>query len=325
MNINNYYVKAKVHNWKELPKDKWWIEGLLIRIPGLDLLEGKQPDALGIQTSDNSYKIDPETICRYTGRTDKNGTKMWENDVVKKKFIDGDERLYIIKWFDNDAKFVAVHTHLIDDFIKGLRNFEDIFKNYDESKYEVIGSHLDANIPDTRLLTLNPGDTFKVGEYDFIVLEQKQGTTVVISKDFMAKDKIFDNSTRDYNKSSLKKLIEDDIQPIIENEVGADNLIEHNIDLTSVDMQNEFGTCRCKVRPVTFDEARKYNDLLVNEELNDVSWTCTPWSTKERGWKCSIATVSSSGGISSNIYEYNGGGVRPVCVLNSDIFVLKTS
>lgn len=173
-----------------------------------------------------------------------------------------------------------------------------------------------------QLSTLNPGEIFKVGDYDFIVLEQKQEQTMVISKGFMAEDKKFDNDTRDYNNSILKKLIEGDIQPVIENAVGTDNVVEHDVDLTSVDMQNEFGSCRCKVRPITFDEARKYNDLLVNKDSGDWWWTCTPWSTKERGWGYSIAVVSSSGYFNHNICG-NHLGVHPVCILKSNIFVSK--
>lgn len=173
-----------------------------------------------------------------------------------------------------------------------------------------------------QLSTLNPGETFKIGEHNFIVLEQKQEQTMVISKSFMAEDKKFDDDTRDYNKSSLKKLIESDIQPIIENEVGADNLVEHEVELTSVDMQNEFGACRCKVRPITFDEARKYNDFLADEDLGDWWWTCTPWSTKERGWNYSMTVVSSSGDIRRDSCD-DGRGVRPFCILKSNIFVSK--
>ena len=40
------------------------------------------------------------------------------------------------------------------------------------------------------LSSLTPGETFKIGEYDFIVLEQKQGQTAVISKGFMAKNNL---------------------------------------------------------------------------------------------------------------------------------------
>ena len=173
-----------------------------------------------------------------------------------------------------------------------------------------------------QLSELNPGETFKVGEHDFIVLEQYDGVTKVISKDFMAEDIVFDEDTRDYSKSNLKKVIESDIQPIIEAELGADNIVEHMVDLTSVDMQHEFEPCECKVRPITFDEARQFNDLLVNKGLDDWWWTCTPWSTAERNWKYAIAVVSPSGGISYDYCNYSGG-VRPVCILKSNIFVSK--
>lgn len=170
-----------------------------------------------------------------------------------------------------------------------------------------------------QLSKFKPGEVFKIGEHDFIVLEQKNGATKVISKNFMAKGIVFDEDTRDYSKSNLKEVIESDIQPIIEAELGADNLVEHIVDLTSVDMQHEFEPCTCKVRPITFDEARQYNDLLVNKNLDDWWWTCTPWSAADRGWKRVIAVVSSSGGISNHrcdIYY----SVRPVCVFSSSIF-----
>lgn len=172
------------------------------------------------------------------------------------------------------------------------------------------------------LSTLAPGDVFEIGKNDFIVLEQMSFETKVISKDFMAEDIVYDEDSRDYNESNLKKVIEDKIQPIIESEVGENNLVEHTVELTSVDMQHEFDDCKCKVRPITFDEARKYNNLLPNKELDDWWWTCTPWSTAERGCKYSIAVVSSAGYI-VNFSCDSISGVRPVCILKSNIFVSK--
>jgi hypothetical protein len=175
-----------------------------------------------------------------------------------------------------------------------------------------------------QLSELQPGETFKIGEHDFIVLEQNvcNGTTNVISKGFMAKGIVFDSNTRDYNKSNLKRAIEENIQPVIESEIGAGNIIKQAVSLTSVDMQDEFKPCYCKVRPITFNEARKYNNLLVNKDLDDWWWTCTPWSTADRGWKRTITVVSPSGYVRYFNCDYDFG-VRPFCILKSNIFVSK--
>ena len=175
-----------------------------------------------------------------------------------------------------------------------------------------------------QLSELKPGETFKIGKHDFVVLEHvgSGSATKVISKGFMAENVVFDRDSKDYNTSNLKKVIERDIQSVIEAEIGAENIVEHSVDLTSVDMQSECKDCTCKVRPVTFNEARRYNDLLVNKDLDDWWWTCTPWSTSDRGYNYSIAVVAPSGNF-INCYCNFGGGVRPVCILKSNIFVSK--
>ena len=47
-----------------------------------------------------------------------------------------------------------------------------------------------------QLSELNPGEVFKIGEHDFIVLEQREGEASVISKGFMAEKVVFDEDTR---------------------------------------------------------------------------------------------------------------------------------
>ena len=206
-----------------------------------------------------------------------------------------------------------------------IQKLTEVIKSLTKTEIEVLEKTLGEfkkSMEKVELSTLNPGETFKIGEHNFIVLEQTDGQTKVISKAFMAKNIQFDRNTRDYNKSNIKRLIEEDIQPLIEKEVGSENLVEHIVDLTSVDMQNEFNPCRCKVRLITFDEGREYNDLLVNKDLDDWWWTLTPWSTEDRGWNSSIAVVSSSGHFDWYCCR-NLGGVRPICILKSNIFVSK--
>lgn len=173
-----------------------------------------------------------------------------------------------------------------------------------------------------KLSELRRGESFMIGEHEFIVLDQGVDVTKVISKGFMAEKIRFDSDTRDYNKSKIKKFIEEKIQPVIESEVGAENIVEHEVSLRSLDMQKEFEDVFAKVRPITFDEARLYNDLLVNEDLDDWWWTLTPWSTEKRGYKYGIAVVCPSGRFGNGSCGVNRG-VRPFCILKSNIFVSK--
>lgn len=173
-----------------------------------------------------------------------------------------------------------------------------------------------------KLSELRRGESFMIGEHEFIVLDQGVDVTKVISKGFMAENISFDPDTRDYNKSEIKKFIEEKIQPVIESEVGAENIVEHEVSLRSLDMQKEFEDVSAKVRSITFDEARLYNDLLVNEDLDNWWWTLTPWSTAKRGYRYGMSVVCPSGNV-----DYNNcclsNGVRPFCILKSNIFVSK--
>lgn len=166
------------------------------------------------------------------------------------------------------------------------------------------------------------GGKFNTGIGRFIVLEQKEDSTVVITENLYREDVKFDDDCTEYRRSSLRELCEGEILNEFVAEFGEDNICENEAGLVTVDGQEVFGKLLTKVRPLTFDEAREYNDLLVNKGLTDWYWTCTSWSTKERGWEYSVAVVSPSGGI--NYSNYDGSrGVRPVCILKSNIFVSK--
>ncbi len=180
-----------------------------------------------------------------------------------------------------------------------------------------------------QLKDLNPGETFMIGEHEFIVLEQIWGiggrdfdATSVVSKDFMLENVAFGSDTRNYLISDLRDKIEEKILPIIEEEVGSENIVEIPCALRSVCGENEFGMFTSKVRPMTFDEVRKYHEFIPNEKLDDWWWTCTPWGSDKNGNIKTIAAVSPSGRIDC-INCHGGSGVRPFCILKSDIFVSR--
>ena len=171
------------------------------------------------------------------------------------------------------------------------------------------------------LSTLKRGDVFQTtGKRKYKVLEQHVDTTKIISLGLVKEDVKFGDST-DYNKSNVKKLCDTEILKDFEEEFGAENIEKHTVDIITVDGQ-KVGNTECKIRPITFDEVREYTDITPNKDLGDWYWTLSPWSTEERGWKNSLAVVSPSGDFSRNGCGY-GDGVRPVCILKSNIFVSK--
>lgn len=170
-----------------------------------------------------------------------------------------------------------------------------------------------------RLSEIPVGGKFDTGIGRFIVLEQKGEKTAVITEELYRKDVRFDDDSNEYFTSELSDLFEEEIFPEFKEEFGAENLCDATTSLVTVDMQNKDEELHAKARPLTFEEARKYNELLVNKDLPDWYWTCTAWSTEERGWSYSVAVVSPSGGIVNFICSV-GCGVRPFCIFSSSIF-----
>ena len=69
------------------------------------------------------YEIDPKTLCQYTGLNDKNGNKIWENDIIKYHF---GEQTAPIKYGTYQSCFDSTKTQhcgfYVDwDFKKSLR------------------------------------------------------------------------------------------------------------------------------------------------------------------------------------------------------------
>jgi hypothetical protein len=62
-----------------------------------------------------------------------------------------------------------------------------------------------------KLESLKAGKTFCIGENDYIVLEQHERKTKVISKNFIAEGREFADDTVDYKISGLRKYIEVDL------------------------------------------------------------------------------------------------------------------
>lgn len=188
-----------------------------------------------------------------------------------------------------------------------------------EKAKELVAMLEEKEIKDkVELSTVAPGGVIDLGEDEFVVLGHDEGGTLVISKDFMEEDVKFGDNT-DFNGSNVQRVLYEDILPKIEEVVGKDSILSQTVKLTTVDNQDIYKDVAGRIRLLTFDEARKYNPLIVNEELDDYWWLMTPWTSNDR-LNYPVAVVLPSGHINCRPC-HNQNGVRPVLYLKSNIFV----
>lgn len=85
---------------KRLDNGEWIIGSFVVmKIPALS----KTTVGIVAEGGATLHEVDPSTVCQFTGQTDKNGTPIYEGDVVTYKDNNA-ERRGIINW---DSKAVA--------------------------------------------------------------------------------------------------------------------------------------------------------------------------------------------------------------------------
>lgn len=167
----------------------------------------------------------------------------------------------------------------------------------------------------TPVLNIAPGKTVDYHGEPCLVLEHRKDGTLMLHLDQMTH--AF-GSSNNFAASSLRSHLNG---PYLRSltDGNPDEIITRTVDLTALNGSKEYGTCECKVAPLTLDELRKYHDILPLPE--SFEWSVTPWSTPEVNeddkW---VMGLSTDGNVN---YDYCTGthGSRPAFLIPSSLTV----
>ena len=161
------------------------------------------------------------------------------------------------------------------------------------------------------------GETFEIGEIEFIKFSEKNGETTAVTKDLIFN--CFYGDTDNFKESQILKRLETEFLPKIIEKIGQENVFEFKTDLLALDGTDEYKTVKSKISIPTFDFYRKNKKTFDKYNPNEWWWLATADSTISDCGCC----VTPSGLIESNDCSCSHNGVRPFCVFSSNILVSK--
>lgn len=187
----------------------------------------------------------------------------------------------------------------------------------DEQIQQIISAHEDGN-KQIKLAEIPAGGTFKIGDRTFVVLDNCGGIAVSITKNVVKTMKF--GSNNNYQGSEADTFCKEFANELAE-QIGADNLVEFPVDLTSDDGLKDYGKITRYVALMTADQYREYVEILDKHKPDKWWWLATPYSTARHENDLWVKCVSPAGDFDFDIYRSVNRGVRPFCIFKSDIFV----
>lgn len=163
------------------------------------------------------------------------------------------------------------------------------------------------------VLNIAPGQTVNYHGEPCLVLEHRKDGTMLLHLDQMTH--AF-GSSNNFAASSLRAHLNGPYLASL-TDGNPDEIITRTVDLTALNGSKEYGSCECKVAPLTIDELRKYHDILPLPERFE--WSVTPWSTPKVDEDDTWVLGLSSGGNIGNVGCYYSGGSRPAFLVPSNL------
>lgn len=202
------------------------------------------------------------------------------------------------------------------NIINNAKKELDIVVNQGNDNIEIVVNLANKDFKLSR--NLKPGDVFKDidGEEYILMYYLTNGDAVVWRKEPLTKMKF--GSNNNYNGSDIDNYLCKTYLPELERKFGKHNIVEHEIDLLSMDGEDDYGRITRKVSIPTIDEFR-HNKKIIKKYIKEWFWLCTPDSTPSCYSSSLVQCVYSDGNVGCR-WCSSCVAVRPRFVLNSSIF-----
>ncbi len=166
---------------------------------------------------------------------------------------------------------------------------------------------------------LKRGEIFTVAGMEFIAFPNEDGTVDAVTKECLF-DSMFGNSNNNFTESIILKKLKEEFLPKITMAIGEENVLAHDVDLTTLDGLKPYPTLTTKVSIPTFNFYRKNVDVFDAHKVDDWWWLATADSAQPHFNPTWVTCVSPVGFIYNDYYNSNNG-VRPFLRFASPIFV----
>ena len=157
-------------------------------------------------------------------------------------------------------------------------------------------------------------DVFFLNNMEFVKFPEQNGAIPMVLRSYYD-DLIFNlHDNNNFAESELLRNLQSCLLPRLETDIGADNLVEFETDLTATDGDNLYGIVKSKISLPTLDFYCKHRDLF-QKCTKYFWWTATPYDTTSSRVQC---MDPYGDGYARYCDEFDG--VRPMIMVKASVF-----
>lgn len=167
-----------------------------------------------------------------------------------------------------------------------------------------------------KLENLGAGSLFTYGGVEWVILDRRPNIALCLAADVLEERAFDEGNKNDFAASSLRAYLNGEfVQKMVDAGASEEGFGTMAIDLTADDGLENYGKDRARIGLLTCEMYRSFRSVIP--ELQKWWWLATADSPRNNF----VRRVYTDGTLLSHYAYYGSNGVRPLCVLKSEILV----